>query len=391
MNDEASRQRLRLRRFGLAAVVYALWVAFMVYVDALGYYRLELAGITLPVTVQIAGMIAGNLVFFALLKTGFNTRFRDPSLTLPMMLVALLWAVMTAGGLPDMRAVSFPAFIVVFMFGVFNLRACHFLACWLFSMAGYAAITYATLPDNPPSGLVRLEIMLFLLLAAMLFWVAYFGHYVGRLRDKLHERNAELKQALALVEELAIRDDLTGLHNRRFVMDALKREQHRSDRHGTPFSMLVLDIDRFKDINDQYGHLVGDEVLKSFVARLSQAVRGVDVVGSGVTQDPTDTIGRFGGEEFIVILPHTESLGAQRVGERIRAATCKAPFPTTAGPVSVTVSIGVAEHQQGETPRAILERVDNALYAAKRGGRNRMAIAPTEPEGTPRLYAPEES
>lgn len=386
MNDEARRQQLRLRRFGLAATVYALWVAFMVYVDALGHYRLELAGITIPVTVQIAGMIVGNLIFFVLLKSGVNTRFNDPSLTLPMMLVALLWAVMTAGGLPEMRAVSFPAFIVVFMFGVFNLRAHHFLACWLFSMAGYAAISYATLPDAPSAGLIRLEIMLFLLLAAMLFWVAFFGHYVGRLRDKLHARNAELQQALALVEELAIRDDLTGLHNRRFVMDALKREQQRADRHATPLGLLVLDIDRFKEINDQYGHPVGDEVLKGFVTRLSQAVRGADLVGAAAAPD---TIGRFGGEEFIVILPHTDAAGAERVGERIRAATSATPFGTSAGPVSVTVSLGVAQHQQGETPRSILERVDNALYAAKHGGRNRMAVAPTERDGTPMLHVAE--
>ncbi|MCA1798426.1 MAG: GGDEF domain-containing protein [Xanthomonadaceae bacterium] len=390
MNDEARRQELRIWRFGLATVTFAIWVGFILYINALGLFRLEFGAFTFPVAALVGGMVVSNMLFFTAFKTGVNLRFHDPSMTLPMMLTALLWACLTAGGLPEMRAVSFPAFIIVFMFGIFTLRISHYVLCWLFSMAGYTLVVATTIPDDAGNARIQLEIMHAALLAAMLIWVAYFGHYVGRLREKLHSRNSELQQALALVEELAVRDDLTGLHNRRFVMDALKREQQRSDRHGDALSLLVLDIDRFKEINDQHGHPVGDEVLKSFVTRLSQAVRGADVVGAtGVAPDVPDTIGRFGGEEFIVILPHTDTAGAQRVAERIRVATSATPFGTSAGPVSVTVSLGVARHQEGETPRSILERVDSALYAAKHGGRNRTAIASGDRDGTPMLHVAE--
>ena len=289
-------QRLRLRRFGLSLVTYAIWAAFMLYGDALALVRFEAGGFRLPLEWMLGGMVLSNLLFFALLVTGVNERFPDPSLTTPMMFVALTWAIVTAGSLPGVRALSFTAFIVIFLFGIFNQRSTRYAACIAYSMLGYGFIVYATLPDDPPEALISFELMQAGLLFALLLWIAFFGHYVGRLRGKLHARNSELKDALALVEELAAHDDLTGLYNRRFVMGALAREQQRNARHGTPFAVLLLDLDRFKAVNDTHGHPAGDEVLKAFVQRVIAEVRDIDLVGSGRELTDVDTIGRFGSE-----------------------------------------------------------------------------------------------
>ena len=385
--NEHEMQRLRLRRFGLSLVTYAIWAAFMLYGDALSLFRFEVGGARLPLGALLGGMLVSNLVFLVLFVTGLNRRFADPSLTTPMMLNALTWAIVTAGGLPDARALSFTAFIVIFLFGIFNQRATRYALCIAYSMLGYALVVALTLPDGVSAARLNLELMQAVLLLAMLFWVSFFGGYVSRLRVKLHARNDELKQALALVEELAAHDDLTGLYNRRFVMGALAREQQRNARHGTPFAVLLLDLDRFKVVNDTHGHPAGDEVLKAFVQRVIGEVRDIDLVGSGRELTDVDTIGRFGGEEFIVVLPDTGLAGARLVAERIRAAVAAKAFEVADG-IPVTVSIGVAQYRRGETVREILERVDQALYAAKHAGRNLVAVAPPEPDGTP-MVTPE--
>ncbi len=381
--DNVAKQGLRLRRFGLSLITYGIWAGFMLYVDALDLFNFEIGGFEMPLWWLLVGMLVANLMFLALFLTGVNERFTDPSLTTPMILVALNWAIITAGGLPDARALSFSAFIVIFLFGIFNQRAMRYLLCVVYSMIGYAAMVYATLPEVPSAALIRFELMQGVLLLAMLFWVSFFGSYVGRLRERLHKRHEELKNALALVEELAAHDDLTGLYNRRFVMGSLAREQQRFARHGTPFAVILLDLDRFKAVNDTYGHPAGDELLKAFVQRIINEVRDIDLVGAGRDLTEADTIGRFGGEEFIVILPDTGLAGARLVADRIRECAASKPFQTGVGEINITVSVGVAQYRSDESIRSILERVDKALYAAKHAGRNRVAIAPPEPDATP--------
>lgn len=386
--NEREMQQLRLRRFGLSLATYAIWAAFMLYADALLLFRFEVGNVELPLSWLIGGMFVTNAVFLVLFLTGINRRFTDPSLTTAMMLVALTWAIVTAGALPEARGLSFCAFIVIFLFGIFNQRVTRFATCVAYSMVGYALVVWLTLPDGATDDRISFELMQGILLFAMLFWTSFFGGYVGRIRAQLRSRNAELKQALALVEEVAAHDDLTGLYNRRFVMGALAREQQRNARHGTPFAVLLLDLDRFKDVNDAHGHPAGDQVLKAFVERIIGEVRDIDLVGSGRELTDSDTFGRFGGEEFIVVLPDTGLAGARLVAERIRAAAAASPFELASGPIEVTVSIGVAQYRRGESIRDILERVDKALYAAKHAGRNRVAVAPVEPDGTP-MVTPE--
>ncbi len=126
-------------------------------------------------------------------------------------------------------------------------------------------------------------------------------------------------------------------------------------------------------------------MLKSFAERVTEQVRGIDLIGRG-NDDEDDTIGRFGGEEFLVILPDTDAAGALHVAERIRESVAGIPFDSPAGSLDVTVSIGVAEAKRGQSMREMLDRVDNAMYSAKHAGRNRIALAGPTPESRHEIY-----
>jgi diguanylate cyclase (GGDEF)-like protein len=165
---------------------------------------------------------------------------------------------------------------------------------------------------------------------------------------------------------LAITDDLTGLFNRRHFLHLIERELGRFERYGRPLSLVMLDIDHFKRVNDQFGHAAGDLVLKSIAQSCRKALRG------------TDTIARIGGEEFAVVTCETPLAEAAAVAERIRQYIAAAPIPYDAQQLTVTVSLGVAEvGPQRQTIGDILEAADRALYECKMRGRNCVVAAPS--------------
>jgi len=173
-----------------------------------------------------------------------------------------------------------------------------------------------------------------------------------------------LRDSLDRSLELAVTDALTGLNNRRFLDHQLNLALARHNRGGQPCSLLLLDIDFFKRVNDTYGHDGGDEVIKEFARRLSLNVRAIDL--------PC----RFGGEEFVVLMPETESADAVNIAERVRQQVAEAPFTLSDGRrLNVTVSVGVATSQgPGDSPEALLKRADEGVYEAKSSGRNRVVI-----------------
>lgn len=174
-----------------------------------------------------------------------------------------------------------------------------------------------------------------------------------------------LRSNVKTAMELAVIDPLTGLNNRRYLETHLLGLMEQAAHIGRPLSVMMLDIDFFKKVNDSYGHDAGDEVLKTFAARVKRKVRGADLMC------------RLGGEEFVVVMPDTRLDIAQRVGERIRGAVAAAPFPIDNGAraIPVTVSIGVASSMGGESADAFLRRADQALYLSKNAGRNRVTAA----------------
>jgi len=191
---------------------------------------------------------------------------------------------------------------------------------------------------------------------------------IARLRTQIRRKryNDSLRSSVAQTVEMAITDPLTGLHNRRYLDSHLQSLFDRAEARRRPLSVMIVDIDRFKSINDTYGHDGGDAVLRAVAARLRRSLRGIDLVC------------RYGGEEFVVVMPETELSIAERVGERIRQQIAEGAFllGDSAGAISVTVSIGVAALlQPQDTVEALMKRADMALYEAKSGGRNRV-VAP---------------
>jgi diguanylate cyclase (GGDEF)-like protein len=178
-----------------------------------------------------------------------------------------------------------------------------------------------------------------------------FNTLVARLRER--EKQGEL-------EHLSVTDALTGLYNRRHLMGVLATEAQRSRRLRRQFTILLMDVDHFKQYNDTHGHVAGDAALVRVADILRQTTRGVDCVA------------RYGGEEFLVVLLETTMTTAAIVAERIRARVEAEPF---AGG-RVTVSVGIAECPgNGDTPESLIESADSAMYEAKHGGRNRVAAA----------------
>jgi diguanylate cyclase (GGDEF)-like protein len=171
-----------------------------------------------------------------------------------------------------------------------------------------------------------------------------------------------------LFEELRVQsvtDGLTGLFNRRHLFTLAEREFQRARRFGRSLSAIMLDIDHFKKVNDTHGHAAGDQVITDVARRLRAAVRNIDIVG------------RYGGEEFVLVLPETELAGAGLLAERLRKSIAAAPVKTLAGPLPVTVSMGVATSAANVGDiNALINNADTALYAAKQAGRNRVLPYP---------------
>jgi len=165
--------------------------------------------------------------------------------------------------------------------------------------------------------------------------------------------------------ELAATDPLTGLHNRRYLAAHLSRQITRSKETRKPCTVLILDIDHFKRINDTYGHQAGDEVLKALADSFKFNIRGIDLAC------------RYGGEEFVIVMPETELAVAEKVAERLREAIAERHFKTGEGKpeIPVTASIGIATLDPAtDTAQSLIERADKALYEAKASGRNKVVV-----------------
>lgn len=196
------------------------------------------------------------------------------------------------------------------------------------------------------------------------------GPLLRRTLHSIEERarlDAQVRATQAELRELAIRDGLTGLCNHRHFQSLLQTEFARARRYGKPLACLMLDLDRFKRINDTLGHPCGDEVLR----HVSQLLRGV--------AREVDVLARYGGEEFVLLLPNTDAEGAMRAGERICEAVAESRVELADRQLRLTVSVGAATDESPGVASAVelVRRADEALYAAKRGGRNRVCLAGT--------------
>jgi diguanylate cyclase (GGDEF)-like protein len=191
----------------------------------------------------------------------------------------------------------------------------------------------------------------------------FLGMFSSSIQQSLYQSGLKLKEAYKRIEELAELDELTGAFNRRCIMRMLDEEIARAGRSGTPCSIALIDLDWFKRINDTYGHPTGDEVLRTFAISMFANIRSID------------RFGRYGGEEFLLVLPDLSVDAAARALDRLRAIIADLDWSAFSPSMNVTISAGVATLRPNESPDTFLARADSALYAAKAKGRNRVASA----------------
>jgi diguanylate cyclase (GGDEF)-like protein len=271
-------------------------------------------------------------------------------------------------GAPTVAWLITPPIVAMLIGGVASAMA------WLAMSCAAVALLYAlplwgiALPPNPIRDMPLLSVLCdaglipVVMLFVLLFEVTKNQGFI------------RLEQALGMINELAIRDELTGSHNRRHLLELIERERERSTRSARPFCLCLLDVDFFKRINDSYGHSAGDVVLRTFAHAVQRQVRA------------TDAFGRYGGEEFLLMLPETTQDEAVTLVERIRADIEALEFGHIAASLALTVSIGVAQFRQGEAIGRTIARADEALYRAKSGGRNRVRCH-AEPADAPDAVA----
>ena len=180
----------------------------------------------------------------------------------------------------------------------------------------------------------------------------------------MRDEEQKLRMNQEKLQAISVTDELTQLFNRRYLNASLQQKIHETRRSNTPLSVLMMDVDHFKNFNDTYGHPEGDKVLSALSKLLVQVLRGEDIAC------------RYGGEEFVTILHNTDKNTAFDIAERIRSGFEKTPFnPVGDKIIHVTISIGVAQLLPDDNPEQLLVRADQALYEAKKSGRNRICIS----------------
>lgn len=322
---------------------------------------------TIPATIGPAFATCGLITVagsIALSEMGFNERFRDHYLVAPQSIVSMLIMLAFTWIAPQVGVVFLCTLFVVFSFSSLRSTPVQTATVWTAMALGLAWLFLLT--DKPiamPHGsyIERFATMMVFILT--IGRCMFIGIFSSAMRQSLYKSGIELKEAYKRIEELAELDELTGSFNRRCIMRALEDEIARAHRGKTPCSIALIDLDWFKRINDAYGHPTGDEVLRTFAITVFANIRAID------------KFGRYGGEEFLLVLPDTSDDGAARILDRLRAIIADLDWSAFSAGMQVTISAGVATLKRNEAPDTILARADSALYTAKARGRNRIASA----------------
>ncbi len=300
---------------------------------------------------------------YAALRSGWTERFADPAITVSQILMGVIgveWGYVICG---PIRSVALFPLLLIFTFGAFSLswrKIAVLTGVALVSLLATVLALHSTRDATTLWSLanvdLRIDLTNFLMISAMLPALSFVAAMLSLLRSKLRSQREALTNALSEVQRLATHDALTGLCNRRYMDQRLLEEHAICERQDRTFSIALIDLDNFKQINDVQGHAEGDRVLQWFADQSRMALRA------------SDQIARWGGEEFLVLMPGTDGKHAQACIERMREKL----HVGAGSPVSF--SSGVTQYRAGETVADMLLRADAGMYEVKHAGRDAVSL-----------------
>lgn len=371
------KQTLILQRFGIAFSLYAIGFSVGLIAIENNFGRISKT----ELLILSVFIFLGLTIFYGLLRSGFSKRFEDESMAFQQIIFGLLAVTYILNAFViEMRGMVLNAYMLGVLFGIFQLNKKQFTIIALIPILGYSTIIIHDMTSQTEFNL-KIELFQLLMLIIFMATFAYVGNYMSVLRKKLQENRSglveshkqlttkneelevtqrELESALRQLGELAVTDELTGLFNRRQFTQTLNQQIETAQKAAKPFGLLLIDIDHFKNINDSYGHLAGDEILKKFSEVSKLCLRD------------SDFIARYGGEEFVVILPKVTMEVLMECSERIRRCVNDICLDHLETGKRITVSIGVTHYHINEPGEEVMARADAALYLAKTQGRNRV-------------------
>jgi len=355
-----SQRRLKQRR-GMLVVQATSYVA-----GAIIFWIYAYAGtisIAIPSIFLLCGV--GLTAFFVVLsELNIGDRFDDHFLTSSQAAANIIMQLAFMLAAPEIGISFLIVIFVIFGSAALRMTTREATTLWAFTGIGVAAIfLFLKTPIALPMATMPEWFAATCLFVTTIGQSAYFGVFGNSMRTKLHQRTIELKIANQRIEELAQLDELTGMLNRRQIMKCLNEEMARAQRSNTPCSVAIIDLDFFKRINDQFGHPAGDEALRTFAISIFANIRTID------------KLGRYGGEEFLLILPDTAKDQAVRTLDRLRSILSEVDWTAISGSFNLTMSAGICSVRQDDSTNDILARIDIALYRAKDAGRNRVVAA----------------
>jgi diguanylate cyclase (GGDEF)-like protein len=358
--SEALLRRARQRRQiqGMIGVSYVIDAGVLLIYAHAG---------TIPATIGPAFAICGLVSvagYILLSETGFTERFRDHYFITPQVIASMAIMLAFTYVAPEVGVMFLCTLFVVFNFSSLRSTPLQTAVVWTAMAFGLAWLFLLT--DKPISMPHETYLERFATMTVFILTIGrcmFLGIFSSTMRKTLYKNGRELKEAYKRIEELAALDELTGSFNRRCIMRMLDDEITRTQRTMAPCSIALIDLDWFKRINDTYGHPIGDEVLRTFAITVFANIRNID------------RFGRYGGEEFLLVLPDTPGDTAVRLLDRLRAIVSDLDWSAFSPGMQVTVSAGVTTLRPDETADTFLARADRALYTAKARGRNRIASA----------------
>lgn len=350
INRRKNTHSVRLPQISPVSLISLLYALSMYIFYRQGF----ISGLTfVSVAAAVLFVVIG---FYGVFRLEFNLRFQEPSLMLPQLLSSLLIMLVVAYLERATQIALVPFILIAFSFGIFRLSTASLILLSVGCLSAYLGIIIMRAHTEGYEYAFRADLMQWFVLALTLPGMILVGKQIQNLRQLLRATRYQLEH----YEEKSVRDELTGLYNRRQLQTEMEQAKLRADTLSVPFSICLIDIDKFKDINDNHGHLSGDTILKEFSRLARESIRD------------TDVLGRYGGDEFLQILPDTDVKGAVMHAERLRVYAHFLDFQKILPQKHISLSIGVAQYRCGEKITDLISRADSALYQAKQLGRNRV-------------------